>query len=121
MLWRPRSGPPTAALVSVEGARTKVHQMGSAQTFLQEVDREALRQRLAIPAIGPEKLLIGIARLVPIGEQRACVIDTLAVPALRDHVQLFADLSLVDLLRVVGIRHVIDTGLAIHEAVDEEG
>ena len=70
---------------------------------------------LAVPGIGLQELLVVGALLVPVGEQRGGEIDAFTVPALRDHVDLRADLLRVDLLRRLGIAQIEETRRAIRE------
>src|SRR5262249_11650611 len=79
---RPRIGAPEFALVGIKRLGAEVHQVSPTQTFPKEVDREALRHRLAIPVISSEELLIGVSGLVPVGQERTGEVDTLAIPAL---------------------------------------
>ena len=65
-------------------------------------------------------MLVVCARLVPIRQERAGVIDAFAVPALRNHVELRADLLLVDLLWLVRVRDVEYACGSVHEGVDEQ-
>ena len=58
--------------------------------------------------------------LVPIGQQRASEVHTLSIPALRDHVDLFADNFFISLFGMEGIGNVEHADRAVHEGVDEE-
>ena len=81
----------------------KCMRCGRPSLRLREVDGEERRELLAVPAVGLQELLVVLALLVPVREQRRREVDALAVPGLRDHVHLRADLLLVhDLLRVLG-------------------
>ena len=53
-------------------------------------------------------------------QERAGEVEPFPVPALRDHVDLFADLFLVNLFRLLRIGNVEDAALAVTEAIDKE-
>src|SRR2546427_10249598 len=78
--------------------RSQLHMMGAAQFFPGEIHLEHLLQLLAVPGEPAQELLVIRAALVPVREQRRRDVDALAVPALRDHVDLLAGLLFVGLL-----------------------
>src|SRR6185503_16938848 len=121
-----RRGPRAAralAGVSLGGAqrlRAELHVMGAAELLLREIDLEGRLQLLAVPGEAAQELLVVGAALVPVGEERRGDVDALAVPALRDHVDLLAGHLLVRLLRRPGIAEVEVARGAVHERVDPQ-
>src|SRR4029077_16040919 len=80
---RGQTGSLTAVyLVLIEPLLPEVHDVRPAEPLPQEVDREERRQALAVPAVRLEELLVVLARLVPVGEQRRREVDALPVPGL---------------------------------------
>src|SRR5437899_2227491 len=71
-------------LILVEALLPEVHDVRAAELFLQEVDREQRRELLLVPGVRLQELLVVLARLVPLGEQRRREVDALPVPGLRD-------------------------------------
>src|SRR6185369_14921914 len=114
--WRRR---PAVDLVLVELILAEVHLMRSAETLLDEVDGKERGERLAVPTVRLQELLVVLAGLVPVREQRGREVHALAVPGLRHHVHLRADLLLVHERGVMRIGDVEDTRRAVHERVDE--
>src|SRR5215471_2046136 len=78
-------------------------------------------QLLAVPGKSAKELFVVVAGFVPVRQQRAGEIQAFAVPALRNHVYLPADLLLVLLARLMRIRHVENAALTIAEAIHEQG
>src|SRR5213594_54768 len=100
--------------------RTEEHVMRATEFERIEIQLELWLQLLAIPGIGADELLVVRALFVPMREERAAEVEPLPVPALRHHVDLLADGLLVNLLRLLRIRHVKDAALAVAEATHEE-
>src|SRR5262245_48695756 len=100
--------------------RPELHVVRASELLLREVDLERRRQLLAVPGEATEELLVVRAALVPVREQRGGDVDPLAVPALRDHVDLLPGDLLVGLLRRLWIREIEVARLAVHERVDPE-
>ena len=97
-----------------------MHDVRAAELGFEEVDLEQRRQVSAVPAVGLQELLVVGAFLVPVGEQRRGDVEPLAVPGLRHHVGLLADLLLRGFLRVLRVGDVEDVERAVHEGRDEE-
>src|SRR4051812_18135144 len=75
------------------------HMVRTTELFLNEINFPLLFQFLAVPAIELEELLVIRPFLVPVGEQAAGDVYTLAIPALTDHIDLLAGRFFVYLLR----------------------
>ena len=85
-----------------------------------EIEIERRLQFFAVPGVTAEELLVVGAFLVPVREKRAGEVEPFPIPALRDHVDLLADLFLVNLFRFVRIGNVEDAALAVAEAIDKQ-
>src|SRR4051812_17528235 len=85
-----------------------------------EIEREFLGQFFAIPSVGFQELLIVVAALVPAREERTAEVEPLPIPTLRDHIDLLADLLLVNLFRLLRIGHIEHAALAVTETVHEQ-
>src|SRR5262249_35683262 len=96
----PRREPESGGSVPVELAAAEPHDVRTAELERREVEREALTEFLAVPGERLQELLVVGALLVPARQQRAGEVEALPVPALGDHVELAADLLLVDHLWV---------------------
>src|SRR5690606_9484270 len=93
--------------------------MRAAELERGEIELEPLREPAAVPRVGAEELLIVLALLVPVSEQRAGEVEAFSVPALRDHVHLATDLLLGDQPRVERIAQIIDAADAVSDSVHE--
>ena len=94
--------------------------MRTAQLERGEIEIEARLQFLAVPGVSAEKLLVVRALLVPMRQERTGEVESLPIPTLRDHVDLFADLFLVNLFRMMRIGNVEDAALAVAETTDKQ-
>src|SRR5262245_29363491 len=94
--------------------------MRATQLERSEIDVEFRFQLLAIPRVSAKELFVVLTALVPVCQQRAGEIEPFAIPALRNHVNLPADLLLINLMRILRIRDVEHAALAIAEAIDEQ-
>src|SRR5204863_5720565 len=79
--------------------RAEEHVVRTSEFERGEIEREFLRQRFAVPDAALHELLIVVAAFVPAREEGTAEVKPLPIPALRHHVNLFADLLLVNLLR----------------------
>src|SRR5882724_1874663 len=100
--------------------RREFHMVRPAELLLREVDLERTSERMPVPSVGTQYLLIVRAGFIPLRQQAGGDIDTLAVPALRHHVDLPTRVFLVRFLRMLGVREVEVMGHAVHEGVDPE-
>src|SRR5919204_5799419 len=83
---------PLSSSLGLEGGlqcpRSELHVVRAPELLLEEIHLERLGQLLAVPLERAQELLVVVAFLVPVGEQRRGDVDALPVPALRDHVDL---------------------------------
>src|ERR1700722_4461942 len=100
--------------------RREFHMVGPSEPLLGEVDFERIGERMAVPSIAAQYLLIIRAGFIPLRQQAGGDVDTLAVPALRYHVDLPTRVLLVGFLRMLGVREVEVVSHAVHEGVDPE-
>src|SRR5207302_748250 len=100
--------------------RAELHVVRTSQLFLDEIHLERGRQLLAVPLEPAHELLVVVALLVPVGEQRGGDVDALSVPALRDHVDLLPGHLLVRLHGLGRIGQVEAPRLPVHERVDPQ-
>src|SRR5438477_665854 len=98
----------------------ELHVVGAPQLLLGEIDLECRRQLLAVPLEPAHELLVVLALLVPVGEQRRGDVDALPIPALRDHVDLLAGDLLVRLHGLGRVGQIEVARLAVHERVDPQ-
>src|SRR6185436_14940296 len=105
---------------SFQRLRAELDVMRAPELLLVEVDLERLPELIAVPAEAAQELLVVVAGLVPVRQQRGGDVDALAVPALRDHVDLLAGDLLVGLLRMLRIGEIEVARLAVHERVDPQ-
>src|SRR5207237_6686624 len=75
---------------------------------------------LTVPGEAAQELFVVLAPFVPVREERRRDVDALAVPALRDHVDLLAGDLRVRLLRRLGVAEVEVARGAVHERVDPQ-
>src|ERR1700674_5256711 len=75
---------------------------------------------MAVPVEGAQELLVVRALLVPVRQQARRDVQPLAVPALRDHVDLAAGMLLIALLRVFRIGDIEVMRGAVHEGIDPQ-
>src|ERR1700730_8476930 len=94
--------------------------MGPPQLQCGEIESKAWLQFFAVPCIGAQELLVVFAFLIPALEERAGKVESFPIPALRYHVDLPANLLLVNLFRVMRIRNIEYAALAVSEAIDEQ-
>src|SRR5207253_10065618 len=99
--------------------RTKEHVMWATQFQRGEIEVERRLQFFAVPGVTAQELLVVFSLLVPSGQKRAGEIKTFPVPTLRDHVDLLADLFLVNLFRLLGVGNIEDAALAVTEGIDK--
>ena len=109
----------SAAMRSPAGPRRELHVMRAAELRRLEVRFERQRELLAVPVEGAQELLVVRALLVPFRQQARRDVHALAVPALRDHVDLLAGLLRIGLDRMLGIEIEV-TGRAVHERIDPQ-
>src|SRR5262249_22062671 len=86
-----------------------------------EIKIKARCEFFPVPGIRPEELVVIGALFVPMLQERAGEVETFPIPAFGDHVDLAADLFLVNLLRFVRIGNVEDATLPIAETIDKQG
>src|SRR5256885_13534140 len=65
----------------------QLHVVRAAELLLREIDLELARELAAVPGEAADELLVVVAALVPVGEQRQAVVQARALPALRDHAE----------------------------------
>src|SRR5436190_18251675 len=94
--------------------------MWTAELERGEIEIEARPQFLAVPGESTEELLIIGALLVPMRQQRTGEVKPLPIPALRDHVDLFADWSLINLFRFLCIGNDEDAAFAVAETTNKQ-
>src|SRR3984893_3010074 len=95
----------------------KFHVMRAAELFGKKIDLEFELQILAVPLISAQELLVIVALLVPMFQQRRGDIDALSIPALRNHVDLLACDFLVDRHWLRWIGNVEQMGGAVHKSI----
>src|SRR6266446_8114425 len=95
--------------------------MRPAQLERGEVEIELWLQFLAIPRITAKKLLVVGALFIPSCQKRTGEIKPLPIPALRHHVDLPANLLLVNLFRFLWVRNIENSTLAVAETIYEQG
>ncbi len=100
--------------------RAKEHVMRPTELKRSEIEIEARIQFLAVPGVTAEELLVIGALLVSAREKRTGEVEPLPIPALRHHVDLSADLFLVNLFWFLWIGNVEDAALAVGETIDEQ-
>src|SRR5947207_12245554 len=76
--------------------RAKEHVMRATEFQCVEIEVETWFQFFTVPGVTAQELLVVFSLFVPSGQKRAGEIETFAVPALRDHVDLLADLFLIN-------------------------
>ena len=94
--------------------------MRRTQTQLNEIEIKLWREGFAIPVVELKVLQVipvGCRRLIPISKQRGSKINALSIPALLDHVDLFANLLLHDLNRRMGIGDVVESNFTVIPSV----
>ncbi len=94
--------------------------MWPSQLFCIEINAETWNQLLAVPFKSFEVLLIVVSFLSQLASSRGGKVCPLTIPTLGDHVDLLANLSLVDLLRIERVTDVEQACLSIHEGVYPE-
>ena len=94
--------------------------MRAAQFQRGEIEIERWLQLFAVPGITANELLVVGALFVPSRQKRAGEVEPFPVPALRHHVDLPANLFLVNLFRLLRIRNVEHAALAVTETIDKQ-
>src|SRR6266436_7672275 len=94
--------------------------MGPAQLQRGEIESKAWLQFFAVPCIGAQELLIVFAFLIPVLQERTGKVEPFPIPALPYHVDLSANLLLVNLFRFLRIRNVEHAALAVTETIYEQ-
>ena len=94
--------------------------MRAAQLERGEIEIERRLQFFAVPGVTAEELLVVGALLVPARQERTGEVKPFPVPALRHHVDLLADLFLVNLFRFLRIGNIEDAALAVAETIDKQ-
>src|SRR4029077_14166294 len=94
--------------------------MGTAQLQRGEIESKARLQFFAVPCIRAQELFIVFTFLVPALQERTGKVEPFPIPTLRYHVDLPANLLLVNLFRLMRIRNVEHAALTVSEAIDEQ-
>src|SRR2546430_9711227 len=85
-----------------------------------EIESKAWLQFFSVPCVGAQELFVIVAFLVPALQERTGKVEPFPIPALRYHVDLSANLLLVNLFRSLRIRNVEHAALAVTETIDEQ-
>src|SRR2546430_14686135 len=85
-----------------------------------EIESKAWLQFFSVPCVGAQELFVIVAFLVPALQERTGKVEPFPIPALRYHVDLPANLLLVNLFRFMRIRNIEHATLAVPEGIDEQ-
>src|SRR6476469_4410855 len=85
-----------------------------------EIEIKTWLQFFPIPGVTAQELLVVGALLVPVPQKRTGKVESLAVPALRHHVHLLANLFLVNLFRSLWVAIIEDAAFAVTETIDKQ-